>query len=271
MALSGGPWMFGKSSLSLRIWSPNMELNDSFFESALVWVRLPGLPLEFWLEDVFSGIANSFGELVAIDSMTAARKRLVYGRICVSISQNMDLPSSIKKNSKLGKWEQSIEFESLPFVCFSCKKAGHWAKACPSNPKNVQKHNNHVKQIWKEKSNKNEDGKEEGGSGVPSNSNDMKKDDRRASPSKDSSQKEEKHNKDKGFEIKTTNRFEVLQSQEVENISIEENLEEGEIDNTNESQHEALKDKYMKNNKVCPEVFEGQEVIVGKKMNFGSP
>ncbi|XP_057853351.1 uncharacterized protein LOC131063516 [Cryptomeria japonica] len=47
MILSGGPWMFGKSLLSLRKWSPNIELNDSFFESALVWVRLPSLPLEF--------------------------------------------------------------------------------------------------------------------------------------------------------------------------------------------------------------------------------
>lgn len=72
MILSGGPWMFGKSSLSLRKWSPNMELNDFFFESAPVWMRLPGLPLEFWLEDVFLGIANSFGELVAIDPMIEA-------------------------------------------------------------------------------------------------------------------------------------------------------------------------------------------------------
>lgn len=99
----------------------------------------------------------------------------------------------------------------------------------------------------------------------------MKKDDRRASPSKDSSQKEDRHNKDKGFEIKIANGFEVLQSQEVENISIEENLEEGEIEDTDESQHEALKETDMKNNKVFPEVFEGQEVTVGKKINFGSP
>lgn len=152
--LSGGPSMFGKSSLSVRKWSPNMELNDSFFESALVWVRLPGLPLEYWVEDVFLGIANSFGELVVIDPMTAARKRLVYARICVNISQNMDLPSTIDINSKLGLWEQAIEFESLPFVCFSCKKAGHWAKACPSHPKRpVMTEKNIHKPVWKEKNN----------------------------------------------------------------------------------------------------------------------
>ncbi|XP_057869212.1 uncharacterized protein LOC131076178 [Cryptomeria japonica] len=167
-----------------------MELNDSFFESALVWVRLPGLSLEFWLEDMFSGIAKSFKELVAIDSMTAAQTRLVYARICINISQNMNLPSSIEINSKLGKWEKVIEFESLPFVCFSCKKARHWAKPCPSNPKNAQKNNNHVKQIWKEKLNKNEEGRSEGGTGFPSNSKDITRDERKDSHSKESPQKE---------------------------------------------------------------------------------
>ncbi|XP_057837885.2 uncharacterized protein LOC131048058 [Cryptomeria japonica] len=240
MTLSGGPWMFGKSSLSLRKWSPNMELNDSFFESAPIWVRLPGLLLEFWLEDVFSGIANSFGELVAIDPMTTTRKRLVYARICVNISQNKDLPSSIEINSKLEMWEQTTEFESLPFVCFSCKKVGHWAKVCPSNPKNVQKPNNHVKQIWKEKTNKKEDSRAEGGSGLPSNLKDITKDDRKASPFKVTLQKEDTKIKDNGFEIKIVNGFKVLQTWEEENVTIDEILEEGEIDNINESQYEAL-------------------------------
>lgn len=62
--------MLGNSSLSLRKWSQKMELNDSFFEFSLVWVQLPGLPLEFWLEGMFSDIDKSFGELVAIESMT---------------------------------------------------------------------------------------------------------------------------------------------------------------------------------------------------------
>ncbi|XP_059068511.1 uncharacterized protein LOC131859016 [Cryptomeria japonica] len=247
-----------------------MELNGSF-ESTLVWVMLPNLPLEFWVEDVFLGIANSFGELVAIDPMIAARKRLVYARICVNISQNMDLPSSIDISSKLGLWEQTIEFKSLPFVCFSYKKVGHWAKACPSNPKKPLKANNPHKQVWREKTNIKEDSRLEGGSGIPSNLKDVTEDDRKASPLKVTLQKEDKKNENGGFEIKTVNGFEALQTWEEENVNIEEILEEGEIDDMNESQHEGLQVSVMKSNKAVPNGSEGPEVIFERKNKFKSP
>lgn len=40
----------------------------------------------------------------------------------------------IKINSKLGVWEQQVEFESIPFSCFHCKKVGHWVKKCMLKP-----------------------------------------------------------------------------------------------------------------------------------------
>ncbi|GLJ21329.1 hypothetical protein SUGI_0392200 [Cryptomeria japonica] len=45
--LCDGPWLIGKSMLALKKWAPNMDLNESFFVQAPVWVRLQGLPLEF--------------------------------------------------------------------------------------------------------------------------------------------------------------------------------------------------------------------------------
>ncbi|XP_059068306.1 uncharacterized protein LOC131858857 [Cryptomeria japonica] len=107
--LCGGLWMFGKTSLTLRKWAPKLELKaSSFFYLALVWVRLFGFPLEFWFEDVFKGIASSFGELLAMDPMIAARKR-------------------------------------------------HWARGCPSNPKNASKNIGAQKKIWKEKPGKDDE------------------------------------------------------------------------------------------------------------------
>jgi hypothetical protein len=46
-ALCGGPWIIGKSTLALKMWKPNMDLNESFVESALVWIKLPRLLMEF--------------------------------------------------------------------------------------------------------------------------------------------------------------------------------------------------------------------------------
>ncbi|XP_059068506.1 uncharacterized protein LOC131859012 [Cryptomeria japonica] len=108
-----------------------MDLNESFFVQALVWFRLSGLPLEFWVEDVSKGIYSSFGELLSMDPITAARRRLTFARIYVGVMQGTDMPLSIEINSRLGKWNQPLEYESVPFACFHCKKVGHTARKYP--------------------------------------------------------------------------------------------------------------------------------------------
>lgn len=123
---------------------------DSIFETVLVWARLHGLPLEYWNEDVFMGIASSFGELLSIDPIIVARKRLVFARICVGVSQERDLPSSVKIHSKLGSWSQAIEFETIPFAYFNYRKSGHWAKHCPLKAKKeMENPNRNSKVVWK--------------------------------------------------------------------------------------------------------------------------
>lgn len=119
--------------------------------SAPVWTRLPGLPLKFWNEEVFKGIASSFGELLSIDPMTAKKSRLVFARICVNFNQMTDMPQSIEIISKLGKWTQVIEYESLPFACFNCKNLGHWAKSCLLKKSNSGKSDISSKKKWQTK------------------------------------------------------------------------------------------------------------------------
>ena len=69
------PWAIGRSTLALKKWTPNMEMNDFILTAAPIWI---GLPLEFWNEDIFKGIASSFGELLSINALTRAKSRLLY-------------------------------------------------------------------------------------------------------------------------------------------------------------------------------------------------
>lgn len=84
--------------------------------------------------------------------MTTARKWLVFARTCVGVSQNADLPSSIDIQSKLGTWMQTIEFESIPFFFFKCRKMGHCSKKFPLNArKDKENHQSNPKTIWRKK------------------------------------------------------------------------------------------------------------------------
>ncbi|GLJ11567.1 hypothetical protein SUGI_0171410 [Cryptomeria japonica] len=83
--LCDGPWLIGKCKLDLQKWSPKMDLNESCFVQAPIWFRLLGLPVEFCIEDVFKGIASSFGELLSMDPITTAIRILTFAGICVGV------------------------------------------------------------------------------------------------------------------------------------------------------------------------------------------
>ena len=165
--LCGGPWSFGKSSLTIKKWEPNMVLNDSFFLTTPIWARLPGLPLEYWHEDIFKGIASSFGELVALDNATATRSKLQTARLLVKVADLNHLPDKVELISKLGKISQEILFDDLPNACYACKRQGHVVKNCPSKHKNhssgekeVKKTKAQLRKVWRPKAPRHKEMKE---------------------------------------------------------------------------------------------------------------
>lgn len=81
----------------------------------------------------------------------AAKSRLVFARTCININQMIDMPQSIDIISKLGKWTQAIEYESLPFSYFHCKKSGYWEKSCLLKKSKESKIDSNVKykKTWK--------------------------------------------------------------------------------------------------------------------------
>ncbi|GLJ49043.1 hypothetical protein SUGI_1034590 [Cryptomeria japonica] len=48
-----GSWAYGKHFLTMAKWKPGFDPSAELNHMAPVWVRLPGLPLEFWDEQIF--------------------------------------------------------------------------------------------------------------------------------------------------------------------------------------------------------------------------
>ncbi|GLJ50538.1 hypothetical protein SUGI_1076780 [Cryptomeria japonica] len=70
MNLLDGPWFIGHNGLVLNNWAPGFNPLKEDTSKFLLWVQLPKFPLEFWGEEVFQLIANTFGQYLNANSVT---------------------------------------------------------------------------------------------------------------------------------------------------------------------------------------------------------
>ncbi|XP_057872573.2 uncharacterized protein LOC131078814 [Cryptomeria japonica] len=123
--IMSGSWSYGKHFLTLSKWKPGFDPSADLLRLALVWIRLLGLPLEFWDDTIFRWIGNSFGQFVVVDNAMMWKSRLVYARLCVNVVVNNPLPNFIALKSKWGKWTQAIVYEKASLYCQRCGKHDH--------------------------------------------------------------------------------------------------------------------------------------------------
>ncbi|GLJ53244.1 hypothetical protein SUGI_1134770 [Cryptomeria japonica] len=131
-----GCWSYGRNNLSLYRWKADFDRAADLQKTAPIWVRLPGLPLEYWEESIFKWIGNSFGHFVGVDEITRSKSRLVYDHFCVQATMSKNLPNFITLKSKLGSWTQALVYENATLFYQKCRKYGHVISQCkaPSPP-----------------------------------------------------------------------------------------------------------------------------------------
>ncbi|XP_059064774.1 uncharacterized protein LOC131856851 [Cryptomeria japonica] len=103
--IMSGSWSYDKHCLALSKWKSGFDPSADLLRLAPVWIRLRGLPLEFWDDTIFRWIGNSFGQFVVADNVTMQKSRLVYACLCVNVVVNNPLPNFVALKSKWGKWK----------------------------------------------------------------------------------------------------------------------------------------------------------------------
>ena len=119
--LKGGPWFVVGHYLSIRGWELNFRLETANLSSIAVWVRLPGLPIEYYEVSVLRDIRKAIGLVTTLET----RRR--FARLCVQV--NFD--NSIVKLVKVGGIDQHVQYEGINSLCFSCGHVGHKLENCP--------------------------------------------------------------------------------------------------------------------------------------------
>jgi hypothetical protein len=129
----GGPYFYSHAGLFLRQWEECYNPEQEQFLAAPVWVRLFGLPMDFWDPEILEGIGNSLGSFVKIVEATTRGRYTSFARICVYMNISEPLPDMIELEYAGKIWQQMLDYEHVPFRCRRCHEYGHLYKSCPLN------------------------------------------------------------------------------------------------------------------------------------------
>jgi hypothetical protein len=98
----------------------------------LVGVKFFGVPLEYWTPNGLSYIASAVGRPLDTDTLTAAKNRISFARVCVEIDASSDFVDEFDLQCGNGEWITIFaELEWTPARCSSCCVFGHSNSACP--------------------------------------------------------------------------------------------------------------------------------------------
>lgn len=61
------PWTVGGQALAIEPWQPRFVPAELAIQTAVVWMRLPLLPVELWGRESLKWIISWAGDLVALD------------------------------------------------------------------------------------------------------------------------------------------------------------------------------------------------------------
>ncbi|XP_028797074.1 uncharacterized protein LOC114752509 [Neltuma alba] len=126
-ALEGRPWLIANHYLTVQTWKSNFNPWQEKIQRVALWVRLPGLPGEYYNKKNFYNLGNKIGKAIKVDEMTLTRARTMYARMCVEV----DLASTLLLAYTVHGNSLKIEYKGLHLICVCCGKFGHESNCCP--------------------------------------------------------------------------------------------------------------------------------------------
>ncbi|KAJ4822016.1 hypothetical protein Tsubulata_001579 [Turnera subulata] len=128
-----GPWLVHDHYLTVRQWFPTFRPDSDHIVKTMAWVRLPGLPLMYYDDDLLSTFATAIGTPVRIDSNTSQATRALYARMCVEVDLSQPLVPLVSIQDEVFK----VQYEGLHTICLNCGRFGHKTVHCQFDTPNV--------------------------------------------------------------------------------------------------------------------------------------
>ncbi|KAK2378394.1 zinc ion binding / nucleic acid binding protein [Trifolium repens] len=134
-ALLNGPWFIYDHYLTMKEWSPNFHPASDTIKKVAVWVRISGLPIEYYDAKVLKSVGDRVGRTVKVDKNTLTQERGKYARLCVEV----DLTKPLLAMFTIKERKYNVEYEGLHLLCTTCGKFGHYKEGCPDKVKQPER------------------------------------------------------------------------------------------------------------------------------------
>ena len=124
-------WVRGRSFMQLIPWYLGFNPVLEAPRSKIIWMKLPGLPLEYWTVKALRAIGNSIGTTKYIDPAIIGSSDKKIAWILVEMDFSGGLPGDIDLIRGNRKHRQRIDYWGIPFRCLMCHRTRHLWEHCP--------------------------------------------------------------------------------------------------------------------------------------------
>ncbi|KAE8727842.1 hypothetical protein F3Y22_tig00005294pilonHSYRG00127 [Hibiscus syriacus] len=84
-ALEGGLWIIYGHYLTVRKWFAEFHPSSTTIDSTAVWVRFPGLLVQYYNDRILFAMRNTFGRALKVDPNTSYASKGRFARVCVEV------------------------------------------------------------------------------------------------------------------------------------------------------------------------------------------
>ncbi|XP_045802493.1 uncharacterized protein LOC123896099 [Trifolium pratense] len=125
-----GTWNLKPGLLRLSAWSSDFKPENLKVTNAQIWIRIYGLPQEYWMPTTLFSIASGIGTPLSLDEATKQRTMGHFARILVDVNLAEELHYQILVEREGYAFFVDIDYENLPYFCEHCCCIGHSIDKC---------------------------------------------------------------------------------------------------------------------------------------------
>lgn len=161
-ARSTGSLNLNPGLMKFFVWSKDFNPSTQVHSSAQVWLRIYGLPQEYWRPKILFAIASSAGSPICTDANIGKsmfdRTFRLFARVLIDIDLEKERLYRVLVERKGFAMFVDLDYEQIPDFCTSCRLIGHQLNNCRKNPRNDNSNNEQPQENNKDKGKSKEDG-----------------------------------------------------------------------------------------------------------------